>query len=67
MITSETARPPVPPFDRNAAIKKVRLAEDAWNTRDPEKVASGYTPRQLVAQSLGVFLWSGGDYSVSQA
>jgi uncharacterized protein len=47
MITSETARPPVPPFDRNAAIKKVRLAEDAWNTRDPEKVASGYTPDSL--------------------
>jgi nuclear transport factor 2 (NTF2) superfamily protein len=42
MITSETARPPVSPFDRNAAIKKVRLAEDAWNTRDSEKVASGY-------------------------
>jgi hypothetical protein len=47
MITSETARPPVPPFDRNAAIKKVRLAEDAWNTRNPEKVASGYTPDSL--------------------
>jgi nuclear transport factor 2 (NTF2) superfamily protein len=47
MITSEIARPPVPPFDRNAAIKKVRLAEDAWNTRDPEKVASGYTPDSL--------------------
>jgi len=47
MITSETARPPVPPFDRNAAIKKVRLAEDAWNTRNPAKVASGYTPDSL--------------------
>ena len=43
MITSETARLPVPPFDREAAVKKVRLAEDAWNTRDPEKVAGAYT------------------------
>jgi uncharacterized protein len=36
-------RPPVPPFDREAAVKKVRMAEDAWNTRDPEKVAGAYT------------------------
>ena len=32
-------RPPLPPFTRDTAIEKVRLAEDAWNTRDPEKVA----------------------------
>jgi uncharacterized protein len=37
-------RPPVPPFTRETAIQKVRLAEDAWNTRDPEKVAQAYTP-----------------------
>jgi uncharacterized protein len=43
MTTSEYQRPPVPPFDREAAIKKVRLAEDAWNSRDPEKVAAAYT------------------------
>ena len=43
MTTSETARLPVPPFDRDAAIKKVRLAEDAWNSRDPEKVAGACT------------------------
>ena len=36
-------RPPLPPFDRDAAIKKVRLAEDAWNGRDPVKVAAAYT------------------------
>ena len=36
-------RPPLPPFDREAAHTKVRLAEDAWNTRDPEKVAGAYT------------------------
>ena len=40
---AEDSRPPLPPFDRDAAIKKVRLAEDAWNTRDPEKVAQAYT------------------------
>ncbi|MFY9551668.1 MAG: DUF1348 family protein, partial [Thermoanaerobaculia bacterium] len=33
MTTVEPPRPPVPPFDREAAIKKVRLAEDAWNSR----------------------------------
>jgi Protein of unknown function (DUF1348) len=40
----ETAmRPPLPPFTRETAIQKVRLAEDAWNSRDPEKVALAYT------------------------
>src|SRR6266516_5478664 len=37
-------RPPLPPFARETAIKKVRLAEDGWNSRDPEKVALAYTP-----------------------
>jgi len=36
-------RPPVPPFVRATAIQKVRLAEDAWNSRDPEKVSLAYT------------------------
>jgi uncharacterized protein len=35
---------PVPPFDRDSAIIKVRLAEDAWNSRDPERVVLAYTP-----------------------
>jgi nuclear transport factor 2 (NTF2) superfamily protein len=38
------ARPPVPPFTHESAIRKVRLAEDAWNSREPEKVALAYTP-----------------------
>ena len=38
-----TRRPPLPPFTRQTAIEKVRLAEDAWNARDPEKVALAYT------------------------
>ena len=35
-------RPPLPPFTRETAIQKVRLAEDGWNSRDPEKVALAY-------------------------
>ena len=37
-----TTRPPLPPFTRESAIQKVRLAEDGWNTRDPGKVALAY-------------------------
>ncbi len=37
------ARPPLPPFSRETAILKARAAEDAWNTRDPERVAAAYT------------------------
>ena len=37
------ARPPLPPFTRETAIQKVRMAEDAWNTRDPERVSLAYT------------------------
>jgi nuclear transport factor 2 (NTF2) superfamily protein len=36
-------RPPLPPFTRETAAKKVQAAEDAWNTRDPERVAGAYT------------------------
>ena len=36
-------RPPLPPFDRETAARKVQAAEDAWNTRDPERVALAYT------------------------
>lgn len=37
-------RPPVPPFTADTARQKVRLAEDAWNTRDPDRVVLVYTP-----------------------
>jgi hypothetical protein len=37
-------RPPLPPFTAETAAQKVRLAEDAWNSRDPEKVSLAYTP-----------------------
>jgi uncharacterized protein len=36
-------RPPVPPFTLETAIEKVRLIEDAWNNRDPERLALGYS------------------------
>jgi hypothetical protein len=38
-----SARPPLPPFTHQSAIEKVRRAEDAWNTCDPEKVSLAYT------------------------
>jgi uncharacterized protein len=36
-------RPPLPPFTEETARQKVQAAEDAWNTRDPERVAMAYT------------------------
>jgi uncharacterized protein len=41
--SASTNRPPLPPFIRETAIQKVRMAEDSWNSRDPEKVALGYS------------------------
>ncbi|MGJ0492816.1 DUF1348 family protein [Methylobacter sp.] len=43
MNTSPETRPPVPPFNRETAAKKVRMAEDGWNSRDHERVALAYT------------------------
>lgn len=43
MSNTET-RPPLPPFTRETALQKVRMAEDGWNSRDPERVALAYTP-----------------------
>ncbi|WP_313740598.1 nuclear transport factor 2 family protein [Pseudomonas sp.] len=41
---STATRPPLPPFTLETAVQKVRLAEDGWNSRDPEKVSLAYTP-----------------------
>ena len=41
------ARPPLPPFTDETAAQKARLAEDAWNSRDPARVALAYTPDSL--------------------
>jgi nuclear transport factor 2 (NTF2) superfamily protein len=38
-----TDRPPLPPFTRDTAAQKVQAAEDAWNTRDPERVSLAYS------------------------
>jgi nuclear transport factor 2 (NTF2) superfamily protein len=37
------SRPPLPPFTKETAAQKARIAEDAWNSRDPERVALAYT------------------------
>ncbi|MEU5900113.1 MULTISPECIES: nuclear transport factor 2 family protein [Streptomyces] len=42
-MTADAVRPPVPPFTRETAIEKVRLAEDGWNSRDPRTVALAYS------------------------
>jgi uncharacterized protein len=42
-ISMAESRPPLPPFTLDTAIQKVRMAEDAWNTRDPQRVALAYT------------------------
>ncbi|WP_334107319.1 nuclear transport factor 2 family protein [Methylobacillus sp.] len=47
MTHPEEAKPPFPPFSAETAAQKVRLAENAWNTRDPERVALAYTPDSL--------------------
>ena len=43
MSDAEQPRLPLPPFDSDTAAQKVRMAEDAWNTRDPQRVALAYS------------------------
>jgi len=43
MSSNPNLRPPLPPFTRESAMQKVRLAEDGWNSRDPERVSLVYT------------------------
>lgn len=43
MNTTTESRPPFPPFTHETAAQKVRMAEDGWNNRNPEKVALAYT------------------------
>ncbi len=50
MTELETARPPLPPFTRETALAKVRAAEDAWNSRDPERVVACLHGRQRMAK-----------------
>jgi nuclear transport factor 2 (NTF2) superfamily protein len=44
MSSNPELRPPLPPFTRETAVQKVRLAEDGWNSRDPQRVSLVYTP-----------------------
>jgi uncharacterized protein len=43
MTAAAASRPPLPPFTRETAAQKARMAEDAWNTREPERVSLAYT------------------------
>ena len=43
MTAAPASRPPLPPFTRESAAQKARMAEDAWNSRDPERVSLAYT------------------------
>ncbi|MEA3121785.1 MAG: uncharacterized protein QOH33_1343 [Paraburkholderia sp.] len=50
MFTSnqqDEVRPPLPPFTHETAVRKVRAAEDGWNSREPERVALAYTPQSV--------------------
>ncbi|MES3093645.1 nuclear transport factor 2 family protein [Sphingomonas aerolata] len=49
------SRPPLPPFTSETAAQKARIAEDAWNSRDPEKVSLAYTP-DSIWRNRGEFL-----------
>lgn len=44
MTASIEVRPPLPPFTQETALQKVRMAEDGWNSRDPQRVSLVYTP-----------------------
>ncbi|WCL55139.1 nuclear transport factor 2 family protein [Gimibacter soli] len=44
MIANPEIRPPLPPFTEETAIQKIRAAEDAWNSRNPARIALAYTP-----------------------
>lgn len=43
MPSTQSSRPPLPPFTWETAVQKVRMAEDAWNSRDPESVSLAYS------------------------
>jgi hypothetical protein len=55
MTHQDTPRAPLPPFSYEGAVQKVRMAEDAWNSRDPAKVALAYT-RDTAWRNRDVFL-----------
>eukprot|EP00567_Pseudictyota_dubia_P005823 CAMPEP_0197451746 /NCGR_PEP_ID=MMETSP1175-20131217/29995_1 /TAXON_ID=1003142 /ORGANISM="Triceratium dubium, Strain CCMP147" /LENGTH=175 /DNA_ID=CAMNT_0042984569 /DNA_START=188 /DNA_END=718 /DNA_ORIENTATION=- len=54
-VVQKEVRPPVPPFTKETATQKVRLAEDAWNSQDPDKVKMAYT-KDTVWRNRSTFL-----------
>ncbi len=58
-------RPPLPPFTAETAAEKARLAEDAWNSRDPARVALAYTPDSRWRNRAEFIHGPRGDRSVS--
>ena len=44
IMSKAEQKPPFPPFTRETAIQKIRMAEDGWNSRDPQRVSMVYTP-----------------------
>ncbi len=48
-------RPPLPPFDQATAVQKARLAEDAWNSKDPQRVAGAYTEDSRWRNRIEIF------------
>ena len=72
-MTDATTRPPLPPFTLETATQKVRLAEDGWNSRDPQRVALAYTMENAVRTKrfytgmMGIKLTGSGTYSKDPA
>ncbi len=58
------SRPPFPPFTEETARQKVRMAEDAWNSRDPVRVSLAYTAGLDLAQPLGILRRARGDRGI---
>ncbi len=63
----QQTRPPLPPFDEASAREKVKKAQDAWNTRDPEKVSLAYNAGLEVAQPRRVLRGSRRDRRLPNA
>ena len=54
-MTTTESKPPLPPFTEESAKQKVQAAEDAWNSRDPDRVVLAYTP-DTTWRNRGIFL-----------
>ncbi len=57
MSAEPTTRPPLPPFTRDTATQKIRMAEDGWNSRDPQRVSLVYTPDSVWRMARRLRCW----------